>query len=85
MEKKKLAKSAGEFDRRFDAGEDIHGLIDMSKAKVVRHGKKVWATIRSNNTHAKRSKASKKAHITIKNNSTRNAAELLAFYVNYQC
>ena len=33
MAKKKLAKSAQEFDRRFDAGEDIHGLIEMSKAK----------------------------------------------------
>ena len=45
MAKKKLAKSAGEFDRRFDAGEDIHGLIDMSKAKVIRHGKKVRLTM----------------------------------------
>lgn len=45
MAKQKLAKSAREFDRRFDSGEDIHDLIDMSKAKVVRHGKKVRLTL----------------------------------------
>lgn len=45
MAKQKLAKSAMEFDRRFDAGEDIHNLIDMSKAKVVSHGKKVRLTL----------------------------------------
>lgn len=45
MAKKKLAKTAQEFDRRFDAGEDIHDLIDMSKAKVIRHGKKVRLTL----------------------------------------
>lgn len=45
MKKKKLAKSASEFDQRFDAGEDIHDLIDMEKAKVIRHGKKVRLTI----------------------------------------
>ena len=33
------------LDRRFDAGEDIHGLVDMSKAKVIRHGKKVRLTM----------------------------------------
>lgn len=45
MKKKKLAKNAREFDRRFDAGEDIHELIDMSKAAIVRHGKKVRITL----------------------------------------
>ncbi|HAM50173.1 MAG TPA: CopG family transcriptional regulator [Nitrospiraceae bacterium] len=45
MKKKGLAKSAGEFDERFDAGEDVHDLIDMEKAKVIRHGKKVRLTI----------------------------------------
>lgn len=45
MEKKKLAKTAMEFDRRFDEGEDIHDLIDMSKAKIVRQGKKVRLTL----------------------------------------
>ncbi len=33
MKKKRLAESAEEFDRRFDAGEDIHELIDTAKAK----------------------------------------------------
>jgi KaiC/GvpD/RAD55 family RecA-like ATPase len=45
MKKKGLAKSAREFDRRFDAGEDIHDLIDMGKAKVIRQVKKVRLTI----------------------------------------
>jgi len=45
MVKGKKAKSIGEFDRRFDSGEDIHDLIDMSKAKIIRHGKKVRITI----------------------------------------
>ncbi len=45
MNKKKTAKSSEEFDRRFDNGEDIHDLIDMSKAKVIRHGKKVRITL----------------------------------------
>ena len=42
---KKLAKSAKEFDRRFDEGEDIQDLIDMSEAKIIRHGKKVRITL----------------------------------------
>ena len=45
MKKKKLAESTEEFDRRFDAGEDIHELIDTTKAEVVRYGKKVRITI----------------------------------------
>ncbi len=45
MVKKRLAKSSKEFDRRFDSGEDIHDLIDMSKATVVRPGKKVRITL----------------------------------------
>jgi len=45
MVKKKIAKSAEEFDRRFDDGEDVHDLIDMSKAKIIRHGKKVRITL----------------------------------------
>jgi hypothetical protein len=45
MSKKKLAKSAKEVDRRFDEGEDIHDLIDVSKAKIIRHGKKVRITL----------------------------------------
>jgi predicted DNA binding CopG/RHH family protein len=45
MRKKMPAKSTKEFDSRFDAGEDIHNLIDMSKATVVHHGKKVRITL----------------------------------------
>ena len=45
MVKKKLAKNVEEFDRRFDDGEDIHDLVDMSKAKITRHGKKVRITL----------------------------------------
>jgi hypothetical protein len=43
--KKKLAKSSTEFDRRFDSKEDIHDLIDMSQATVIRHGGKVRITL----------------------------------------
>ena len=45
MNKKKLAKNIKEFDRRFDEGEDVHDLIDMKKAKIIRHGKKVRITL----------------------------------------
>jgi hypothetical protein len=45
MKKKALAKSSAELDRRFDSGEDIHNLIDMSKAMVLRPGKKVRITL----------------------------------------
>lgn len=45
MVKKKTANSTEEFDRRFDEGEDIHDLIDMSKARIIRHGKKVRITL----------------------------------------
>jgi len=45
MTKKKLAKNTLEFDRRFDSGEDIHDLVDMSKATVIHHGKKVRITL----------------------------------------
>jgi hypothetical protein len=45
MKRKKLAINSAEFDRRFDSGEDIHDLIDMSKATVIRQGKKVRITL----------------------------------------
>jgi hypothetical protein len=45
MKRKKLAISSAEFDRRFDSGEDIHDLIDMSKATVIRQAKKVRITL----------------------------------------
>ncbi|MFZ0131196.1 MAG: CopG family transcriptional regulator [Desulfobacterales bacterium] len=45
MTKNKHAKSSEEFDQRFDDGEDIHDLIDMTQAKIIRHGKKVRITL----------------------------------------
>jgi hypothetical protein len=45
MKKKSFAKTTVEFDERFDAGEDIHSLIDMSNAQVNYHGKKVRITL----------------------------------------
>jgi hypothetical protein len=45
MKRKKLAKSTREFDRRFNSGEDIHELIDISKATLIRPGKKVRITL----------------------------------------
>jgi len=45
MTVKKRAKTAKEFDKRFDEGEDIHNLIGMSKATVIHHGKKVRITL----------------------------------------
>jgi hypothetical protein len=45
MAKKKFADNADEFDRRFDEGEDVHHLIDMTKARVTRPGRKVRITL----------------------------------------
>ncbi|MDA8090803.1 MAG: hypothetical protein M0Z61_11395 [Nitrospiraceae bacterium] len=45
MAKKKTAKSTREFDKRFDEGEDIHDLVDMSKSSIIPHGKKVRITL----------------------------------------
>ena len=45
MRDKKLAESTEEFDRRFDDGEDIHDLIDMSKAEITRHGRRIRVTV----------------------------------------
>ena len=45
MKKKRLAKSAAEFDRRFEAGEDIHDIVDLSKANITRPGRKVRITL----------------------------------------
>ena len=45
MKKKNLAKTNEEFDRRFNQGEDIHQLIDLSKSTVSRPGKKVRITL----------------------------------------
>jgi len=40
-----LAQNSRELDHRFDSGEDIHDLIDISKATVIHHGKKVRITL----------------------------------------
>lgn len=45
MAKKRLAGSSKEFDRRFDAGEDIHEILDITKAAIIRPGKKVRITL----------------------------------------
>jgi hypothetical protein len=45
MKTKRLAQSNEEFDRRFDQGEDIHQLIDLSKAAVDKPGKKMRITL----------------------------------------
>jgi hypothetical protein len=45
MKKNTLAKTAEEFDRRFDEGEDVTDLIDISKAVITRGGKKARLTI----------------------------------------
>jgi hypothetical protein len=53
MKKKNLAKDNEEFDRRFDRGEDIHQLIDLSKAKIFKPGKKVRITLDSSQSLVK--------------------------------
>jgi len=45
MKRKKLTISSAEFDQRFDSGEDIHDLIDMSKATLIHQGRKVRITL----------------------------------------
>ena len=45
MKKKRLAETAEEFDKRFDAGEDITDLIDLSKTSITRPNRKVRITL----------------------------------------
>ena len=45
MKKKRPAEGAAEFDRRFDEGEDIHDIADLSKAKVAHPGRRVRITL----------------------------------------
>lgn len=45
MKNQKLSKSTEEFDNRFDQGEDIHELLDMSRAKISHPGRKVRITL----------------------------------------
>ena len=42
---KQIAKDNEELDRRFDEGEDIHDLINISEAKITRPGKKVHISL----------------------------------------
>ena len=45
MKKKRLAETAEEFDKRFDAGEDVTDLIDLSKTSITRPSRKVRITL----------------------------------------
>jgi hypothetical protein len=45
MTEKSFAQNSEEFDRRFDAGEDVHDLVDISQATVTRPGKKIRLTL----------------------------------------
>jgi hypothetical protein len=45
MKKKRPAEGAVEFDTRFDEGEDIHDIVDLSKAKITHPGRKVRITL----------------------------------------
>ena len=45
MKKKRLAEAAAEFDSRFDEGEDIHDIADLSRAKITHPGRKVRITL----------------------------------------
>ena len=45
MKTKRPAKTAAEFDKRFDKGEDIHDLVDLSKAKITHPGRKIRITL----------------------------------------
>ena len=45
MKKKRLAETAEEFDKRFDAGGDVTDLIDLSKTSITRPSRKVRITL----------------------------------------
>jgi hypothetical protein len=45
MKRRQFAKTAYELDKRFDDGEDIHDLIDISSAQITRQRKKVRITL----------------------------------------
>lgn len=45
MTRKRLAETTDEFDKRFDAGEDVTGLIDISKAKIISSNRKTRITL----------------------------------------
>jgi len=45
MTKKRSAETTDEFDKRFDAGEDITDIIDLSKANITRSNRKIRITL----------------------------------------
>jgi hypothetical protein len=45
MTRKRLAETTDEFDKRFDAGEDVTDLIDMSKARTTCSNRKIRITL----------------------------------------
>jgi len=45
MKKKQVAETAVEFDKRFDKGEDVTDLADLSKARISHPGRKVRITL----------------------------------------
>ncbi|MBU4462819.1 MAG: CopG family transcriptional regulator [Proteobacteria bacterium] len=45
MTKKRLAETTDEFDKRFDAGEDVTDLIDLSKDRITRSNRKMRITL----------------------------------------
>lgn len=45
MKKRQPARTSEEFDRRFDAGEDVHDLVDISQATGIHYGKKMRITL----------------------------------------
>ena len=42
-DKTSMATSTDEFERRFDDGEDVHDMLDMSKARIIHHGE-TWSS-----------------------------------------
>jgi hypothetical protein len=45
MKTKQKAETAAEFDERFDRGEDIQDLVDLSKTKITHPGRKIRITL----------------------------------------
>lgn len=45
MKIKRPAETAAEFDERFDRGEDVYDLVDLSKAKITHPGRKIRITL----------------------------------------
>ena len=45
MTKKRSAETTDEFDKRFDTGEDITDIIDLSKANITRSNRKIRITL----------------------------------------